>query len=59
MDEAVESTPPNVPKEGTVPASKRKTRKKSHAWELVSIVPPEKASYELLSEKVRELRGGR
>jgi len=44
---------------GLVVEMQRKTRKKSSGWKLVSIVPPDKASYKRLSKKVRKLRAAR
>jgi len=44
---------------GLVIEMHRKTRKRATKWKLVSIVPPEKATYKRLSEKVRKLRAAR
>ena len=36
---------------------KRKTRTKESGWRLVSVLPPDQATYKRLSRKVRKLRG--
>ena len=41
---------------GLVVKMERKTRKKQSTWRLVSVVAPEKATYQRLSRKVRKLR---
>jgi len=44
---------------GLIVKMKRKTRKKSRKWKLVSILPPEKTDYRRLSKRVRKLRGSK